>query len=173
MFGFLRTIGPSYLFPVRGSNTPCDYFSSTRTISRRRDSVKLCRAPLLSKQGWRRICSTLERERGGASERASAVQSTVAKGPSISICRTSSSSSLCAADHKRVIYAAADGRTGAAPQKSYKVNNVVAAKILRDPSKGSKERKKCSLSFRLPSSLPPSLPRRTCAVSLASSRWQF
>ena len=58
-------------------------------------------------------------------------------------------------------------------QKSYKVNNVVAAKILRDPSKGSKERKKCSLSFRLPSSLPPSLPRRTCAVSLASSRWQF
>ena len=80
------------------------------------NSVKLSRAP---EQGWRGICSTSERERG-ASER---VQSTVAKGPSVSIC--GASSSLCATDRKRVIYAA----TGVAPQKRYKINNVVAANI--------------------------------------------
>ena len=124
VFGFLRTIGSSYLFPIRGSNTPCDYFSSTRTISRRRDSVKLCRAPLPAEQAgmaWN-LLDFGERER----ER---VQSTVAKGPSISICRTSSSSSLCAADHKRVIYAAADRTTAAARQKSYRINNVVRRRV--------------------------------------------
>ena len=121
---------PLLSFTIGVPDNPCDCFSSTRTISRRRPRLRETLPPALlssrppSKQGW--MAWNLldfgwrERER----ER---VQSTVAKGPSISIyCRTSSSSSLCAADHKRVIYAAADRTTAAtARQKRYRINNVV------------------------------------------------
>ena len=134
---------PPLSFAIGVPDNACDSFSSTRTISRRRDSVKLCRprssppGRRASRDGWRGICSTLDGERGR--ER---VQSTVAKGPSISIyCRTSSSSSLCAADHKRVIYAAADRtarRQRQARQK--KLQNKQCRSLLRISS--LKERKR-------------------------------